>query len=176
MFFLKWYRYFKCCSPFHSQLFIINSPFCLPHSSYDVSLENLILDQLIVPLLIFLFFSDHLCAWYCTDKEKFCLEHLWELNRLKGMKVLLNGTWPRNVCFLYFDQDGLLAQGNQELIMRIFNKIPKRSPDGKRLQVHYLFLCLLSVLILTEVRIVKEKKTFAGWWMYNDSITTRGSA
>lgn len=75
------------------------------------------------------------------------------------MKVLLNDTWPRNVCFLYFDQDGLLAQGNQELIMRIFNKIPKRSPDGKRLQVHYLLLCLLSVLILTEVRIVKEKKT-----------------
>ena len=60
MFFLKWY--FKCCSPFHSQLFISNSPFCLPHSSYDVSLENLIMDQLIVPLLIFLFFSDHLCA------------------------------------------------------------------------------------------------------------------
>ena len=59
---------------------------------------------------------------------------------------------------LYFDQDGLLAQGNQELIMRIFNKIPKRSPDGKRLQVHYLLLCLLSVLILTEVRIVEGKK------------------
>ena len=64
-FFFKWY--FKCCSPFHSQLFISNSPFCLPHNSYDVSLENLILDQLIVPLLIFLFFSDHLSAWYCTD-------------------------------------------------------------------------------------------------------------
>lgn len=59
---------------------------------------------------------------------------------------------------LYFDQDGLLAQGNQELIMRIFNKIPKRSPDGKRLQVHYLLLCLLSVLILTEVGIVEGKK------------------
>lgn len=66
---------------------------------------------------------------------------------------------------LYFDQDGLLAQGNQELIMRIFNKIPKRSPDGKRLQVHYLLLCLLSVLILTEVRIVEGKKNIC--WLMN---------
>ena len=66
MFFFKWY--FKCCLPFHSQVFISNSPFCLPHSSYDVTVENLILDQLIFPLLIFLsFFFDHLCAWYCTD-------------------------------------------------------------------------------------------------------------
>lgn len=81
------------------------------------------------------------------------------------MKVLFNDTWPRNVCFLYFDQDGLLAQGNQELIMRIFNKIPKRSPDGKRLQVHYLLLCLLSVLILTEVRIVEGKKYIC--WLMN---------
>ena len=65
MFFFKWY--FKFCSPFHSQVFTSNSPFCLPHNSYDVTVENLILDQLIVPLLIFLFFSDHLCTWYCTD-------------------------------------------------------------------------------------------------------------
>lgn len=93
------------------------------------------------------------------------------------MKVLFNDTWPRNVCFLYFDQDGLLAQGNQELIMRIFNKIPKRSPDGKRLQVHYLLLCLLSVLILTEVRIVEGKKThLLADECIMDSITTRGSA
>ena len=64
-FFLKWY--FKWCSPFHSQVFTSNTPFCLPHNSYDVTVENLILDQLIFPLLIFLLFSDHLCAWYCTD-------------------------------------------------------------------------------------------------------------
>ena len=65
IFFLKWY--FKWCSPFHSQVFTSNTPFCLPHNSYDVTVENLILDQLIFPLLIFLLFSDHLCAWYCTD-------------------------------------------------------------------------------------------------------------
>jgi hypothetical protein len=34
-------------------------------------------------------------------------------------------------------QDGLLSQGNRDLIMRIYNKIPKISPDGKRLQVRY---------------------------------------
>lgn len=78
---------------------------------------------------------------------------------------------------LYFDQDGLLAQGNRELIMRIFNKIPKRSPDGKRLQVHYLLLCLFSVLILTEVRIVEGKKIhLLAHECIMDSITTRDSA
>ena len=38
--------------------------------------------------------------------------------------------------FSFVVQDGLLAQGNQDLILRIFNKIPKMSPDGKRLQVN----------------------------------------
>ena len=32
-----------------------NSPYCLPYNSYDVSLENLVLEQLIIPLLIFFF-------------------------------------------------------------------------------------------------------------------------
>ena len=32
-------------------------------------------------------------------------------------------------------QDGLLSQGNHDLIMRVYNKIPKFSSDGKRLQV-----------------------------------------
>ena len=36
--------------------------------------------------------------------------------------------------FIFF-QDGLLSQGNQDLILKIFSKIPKMSPDGKRLQV-----------------------------------------
>ena len=31
------------------------SPYCLPYSSCDVSLENLVLDQLIIPQLIFFF-------------------------------------------------------------------------------------------------------------------------
>ena len=30
---------------FHSQDLISNSPYCLPHNSYDVSLENLTLES-----------------------------------------------------------------------------------------------------------------------------------
>ena len=40
---------------FHSKDLISNSPYCLPYNSYDVSLENLVLKQLIIPLLIFFF-------------------------------------------------------------------------------------------------------------------------
>ena len=42
-------------SPFNSQDFISNSPYCLPYSSYDVNLENLVLDQPIIPQLIVYF-------------------------------------------------------------------------------------------------------------------------
>ena len=35
--------------PFHSQDLISNSPHCLPYNSYYVSIENLVLDQLIIP-------------------------------------------------------------------------------------------------------------------------------
>ena len=35
--------------PFHSQDLISNSPNCLLYSSCDISLENLVLDQLIIP-------------------------------------------------------------------------------------------------------------------------------
>ena len=31
--------------PFHSQDLISNSPYSLPYNSYDVSLENMVLDQ-----------------------------------------------------------------------------------------------------------------------------------
>ena len=36
-------------NPFHSQDLISNSPYCLPYNSYDVSSENLVLDQPIIP-------------------------------------------------------------------------------------------------------------------------------
>ena len=39
--------------PFHPQDLISNSPYYLPYSSYDVSSENLLLDQLIIPWLTF---------------------------------------------------------------------------------------------------------------------------
>ena len=35
--------------PFYFQDLISNSPYCLPNNTYDVNLENLMLDQLIIP-------------------------------------------------------------------------------------------------------------------------------
>ena len=35
--------------PFNSHDLTSNSPYCLPYSSCDVSLKNLVLDQLIIP-------------------------------------------------------------------------------------------------------------------------------
>ena len=40
---------------FHTKDLISNFPYCLLYNSYDVSLENLVLEQLIIPLLIFFF-------------------------------------------------------------------------------------------------------------------------
>ena len=34
---------------------ICNSPYCQPYNSYNVSSENLVLDQIIIPKLIFFF-------------------------------------------------------------------------------------------------------------------------
>ena len=51
-----------------------------PYNSYNVSSENLVLDQLIIPKLIFSLFSSLVCLilyWYC--KEKFFLGHSCEL-------------------------------------------------------------------------------------------------
>ena len=45
--------------PFNSQIkFVIL--YCQPYNSYNVSLENLALDQLIIPNLIFFPYSHHL--------------------------------------------------------------------------------------------------------------------
>ena len=38
---------------FHSQDLVNNSPYCLPYNSCDVSLENLVLDQVIIPISYF---------------------------------------------------------------------------------------------------------------------------
>ena len=48
---LLWLMYYAL----NSQGLISNSPYYLPYSSCNVSLENLVLDQLIIPLLIFFF-------------------------------------------------------------------------------------------------------------------------
>ena len=43
-------------SPFNSQTKFFNSPYHQPYNSYNVSSENLVLDQLIIPKLIVFFF------------------------------------------------------------------------------------------------------------------------
>ena len=40
---------------FNSQDLLCNSPYCLPYNCYDVNLENLVLNQLTIPELIFFF-------------------------------------------------------------------------------------------------------------------------
>ena len=53
----EWFAQFSSVIlPFHFQGLISGSPYCLPNSSYNVSLENLVMDQLIIPLLTFVFF------------------------------------------------------------------------------------------------------------------------
>ena len=76
------------CQPFNSlwwTIYVINS---VDNSkqSCDVSLENLVLDKPVIPLLIFSLFSSLVCLilyWHC--KEKFCLDHSWEL-KCEGKK------------------------------------------------------------------------------------------
>ena len=41
---------------FHSQDLTGDSPYCFSYSSYDSSLKNLLLDQLIISLFVFFFF------------------------------------------------------------------------------------------------------------------------
>ena len=43
---------------------------CLLYNCYDVSSENLLLDQLVLPLLIIFFSSYCLSAWYCIVLER----------------------------------------------------------------------------------------------------------
>ena len=40
---------------FYFQDLISDSPYCLPNNSYDVILDNLVLDQLVISLWIFFF-------------------------------------------------------------------------------------------------------------------------
>ena len=53
---------------------ISNSLYCLPYNSHEVSLENVVLDQLIIPGGYFPLFPSIVCFilyWYC--REKLCL-------------------------------------------------------------------------------------------------------
>ena len=69
----------------------INSSSCLTYNSHDVSLKNVVLDQLIIPLSIFHLFSSLVClTLYQYCKEKWCLGHSYELKWVKGLMSLGN--------------------------------------------------------------------------------------
>ena len=53
-----------------------NSSYCQPYNSYNVSSENLVLDQLIIPKLIFVFIL--ITYQFDIAGKQFCLGHSWE--------------------------------------------------------------------------------------------------
>ena len=69
----------KVCEPFNSQDLISNSPYCLLHNSYDVSLENLLLNRLIILLIINIYLhSSHFFARQCiviVRRNSFLVTH-----------------------------------------------------------------------------------------------------
>ena len=71
----------KPVNPFTPETSLISySPYCLPHNSCAVWLENLVVNQLkISPNENFSIFSSLSClmlSWYC--EEKFLCGHIWE--------------------------------------------------------------------------------------------------
>ena len=62
------------------------SPYCQPYNFYDVSSENLVLDQLIIPKLIFFF----LPITYLVDIVLILLGEIlfWSLMGVKGLNLL----------------------------------------------------------------------------------------
>ena len=77
--------------PFHSQDLISNSPFCLPYNSYDISQENLGLDQPMISWLIFFF----ILLTYLLDIVLILLEEIlsWSLVGVRGLRIFLGKKW-----------------------------------------------------------------------------------
>ena len=105
--------------PFNSQDLINNALYCLPYNFCDVSLENLVLDQLIIPLLIFFYI-----LITCLLDIELILEGeilSWSLMGVKGLNwfwlwncksklyfnhnvhiITLYSLYHRDLCFVYF--------------------------------------------------------------------------
>ena len=64
-----------------------NSPYYLPHNAHDVSLENLVLDQLIIPWLIF----DFILITTLLDIVLILWGEIlfWSLLKVQGLKGIL---------------------------------------------------------------------------------------
>ena len=79
--------------PFNSQDFISDSPYCLLYNLFDVSLENLELDQPIIPKLIFFY----ILITYLVDIVLILWGEIlsWSLMGVKGLKH-----WT--ICHIFF--------------------------------------------------------------------------
>ena len=84
-----------------------NSPYCLPYSSYDVSLENLVLDRLVILSLIFSLFSSLFCL-HCINivrrSSVLVTQKSWEFKckELNLSGLTLWSAWCTNVHNLAF--------------------------------------------------------------------------
>ena len=87
-------------NPFIPNISFSNSSLCLPYNSHDIGSENLVLHQLLIPLLIFYWYFSLLSSLVCLIlywmiynnycKEKFFLGHSWEL---KGSITQILSFW-----------------------------------------------------------------------------------
>ena len=71
---------------FYSQDLYSNSPYCLPYNSCDIGWENLVLDQLIIPRLIFVFILITCLHDIVSILQGEILS--WSLMGVKGLKKL----------------------------------------------------------------------------------------
>ena len=69
---------------------ISHSPYCQPYNPYNVSSENLVLDQLIIPKLIFFF----ILITYLVDIALMLLGEIlsWSLVGVRGLRAFVNST------------------------------------------------------------------------------------
>ena len=69
---------------------ISHSPYCQPYNPYNVSSENLVLDQLIIPKLIFFF----ILITYLVDIALMLLGEIlsWSLVVVRGLRAFVNST------------------------------------------------------------------------------------
>ena len=87
-----------------SQDLLSNSPYCLPYNSFDLNSENLVLDQLIFPLLFFLY--SHRLVTHGSCKFIYCYR----------------GTFTFPPLFVFFQQR---SQGSAAEIVRAAAKNKK---------------------------------------------------
>ena len=66
-------------NPFTPKISLLIFPYYLSYNFYDVSMKNLVLNQLIIPSLKFFTLITFLLDIVLILKGEFCLGHSWEL-------------------------------------------------------------------------------------------------